>query len=52
MPIIKITKTQLRKAAEAHDAALKKDPDFKALHEELERQEREAIKQLEKERES
>jgi hypothetical protein len=51
MPIIKITKAQLKEAAKAHAAALKEGPDFKAFHEELERQEREAIEQLEKERE-
>ena len=51
MPIIRITKVQLEEAAEAHKAALEKDPDFAAFEEELKRQEEE-LKQLNKERKS
>jgi hypothetical protein len=52
MPIIRITKEQLKKAAKAREAALKEDPKFRAFEEERERIEKEAAKEQEKDRES
>lgn len=49
MPIIKITKQVVDNAKKAREAALKKDPDFRAFEEEMERKEKEAMKQREKE---
>ena len=37
MPIVRITKDQLKKAPRAHRAALRKDPEFRAFEEEEER---------------
>jgi hypothetical protein len=52
MPIIRITKDQLESAAKAREAALKKDPDFRAFEEERERLEKEALAKREMERAS
>ena len=49
MPIIRITKQIIEDAKKARDAALKKDPEFRASEEELEKEEQEAIEQLKKE---
>ncbi len=49
MPIIRITKQVVDNARKAREAALKKDPDFRAFEEKMEREEKEAMKQREKE---
>ena len=45
MPIIRITKEQVKEAQQARKAALKKDPDFRAFEEEQEQQMEEALKE-------
>jgi hypothetical protein len=50
MPIIRITKEQIEKAAKARKAALKKDPDFRELAKQEERLKNEAIKAIKSER--
>ena len=50
MPILRITKEQVRKAYEARRAALKKDPDFRAFEEKQERLSKKAAKQQEQEK--
>ena len=49
MPIIRITKQDVKKAERARKAALKKDPEFRAFEAEQEKQHKEAMKQQEKE---
>ena len=46
---IKITKKDVEKAKIAHEAVLKKDPDFRAYAREIEKMIKETIKQREKE---
>jgi hypothetical protein len=49
MPIIRITKQDVEEASKARKAALEKDPEFKALNNELEQLEKEAKEYREKE---
>ena len=49
MPIVRITKQVVDNARKAREAALKKDPDFRASEEEREREEKKAVEQREKE---
>ena len=49
MSIIRITRQVVEDARKAREAALKKDPDFRAFEEELEKGEEEAMQQWEKE---
>ena len=52
MPIVRITKEQVKKAQEARKAALRKDPEFRAFEEEQERLSKEAAKQQEQQKEA
>jgi hypothetical protein len=52
MPIIRITKEQIEKAAKARKVALKKDRDFRELAKQHERVKNEAVKAIRKERQS
>ena len=52
MPIIRITKEQIEKAAKARKIALKKDPDLRELAEQHERMKNEAVKAIKKDRQS
>jgi hypothetical protein len=49
MPIIKITKEQVEDAHRAREAALEKDPEFRAFEQEQEKHRKEAAKQHERE---
>ncbi len=49
MAIMKITKQIVEDAKKAREAAIKKDPDFRAYEEEQEREEEKAVKQRNKE---
>ena len=52
MPIVRITKEQLKKAQKARSAALKKDPEFRAFVREQERLSKESRKQQKREKEA
>ena len=49
MPIIKITKKDVENAKKARETALKKDPDFRATEEEIEKEEKKALEHMKKE---
>ncbi len=49
MPIVRITKQVVENARKAREAALKKDPNFRASEEEREKEKKEAVEQREKE---
>ncbi len=49
MATIKITKKIVEDAKKAREAAIKKDPDFRAYEEEREREEKKALEQRKKE---
>jgi hypothetical protein len=49
MPLIRITKQDVDNARKAREAALKKDPNLRAFEEEMEREEKEAMEEGEKE---
>ena len=48
MPIIRITKEQIEKAAKARKTALKKNPDFRELEKQRERLKNEAVKAIQR----